>query len=49
MLGPARTSEDKPMTEDDLLGSITAELGDLMGGTTDKTEASDLIGKGEEM
>ena len=49
MLGQARTSEDKPMTEDDLLGSITAELGDLMGGTTDKTEASDLIGKGEEM
>ena len=49
MLGTARTSEDKPMSEDDLLGSITAELGDLMGGTTDKTEASDLIGKGEEM
>ena len=48
MLGTARTSEDKPMSEDDLLGSITAELGDLMGGTSENS-TSDLIGKGEEM
>ena len=49
MLGTARTNEEKPMSEDDLLGSITAELGDLMGGTSDKDSANDLIGKGEEM
>ena len=49
MLGTARTSEDKPMSEDDLLGSITAELGDLMGGTSEKNSANDLIGEGEEM
>ncbi len=49
MLGTARTSEDKPMSEDDLLGSITAELGDLMGGTSEKDSTNDLIGKGEEM
>ena len=48
LLGTARTQEEKPMSEDDLLGSITAELGDLMGTTSDKSEASDLIGKGEE-
>ena len=49
MLGTARTSEDKPMSEDDLLGSITAELGDLMGGTSEKNSVNDLIGEGEEM
>ncbi len=49
MLGTARTNEEKPMSEDDLLGSITAELGDLMGGTSDKDSVNDLIGKGEEM
>ena len=49
MLGTARTNDEKPMSEDDLLGSITAELGDLMGGTSDKDSANDLIGKGEEM
>ena len=48
LLGTARTQEEKPMSEDDLLGSITAELGDLMDTTSDKSEASDLIGKGEE-
>jgi len=49
MLGTARTSEDKPMSEDDLLGSITAELGDLMGGTSEKNSVNDLIGEREEM
>ena len=49
MLGTARTGEDKPMSEDDLLGSITAELGDLMGGTSEKNSVNDLIGEGEEM
>ena len=49
MLGTARTSEEKPMSEDDLLGSITAELGDLMGGTSEKNSVNDLIGEGEEM
>ena len=49
MLGTARTSEDKLMSEDDLLGSITAELGDLMGGTSEKNSVNDLIGEGEEM
>lgn len=49
VLGTARTSEDKPMSEDDLLGSITAELGDLMGGTSEKNSVNDLIGEGEEM
>lgn len=49
MLGTACTSEDKPMSEDDLLGSITAELGDLMGGTSEKNSVNDLIGEGEEM
>ena len=49
MLGTARTSEDKPMSEDDLLGSITAELGDLMGGTSEENSVNDLIGEGEEM
>ena len=49
MLGTARTSEDKPMSEDDLLGSITAELGDLMGGTSEKNSVNDLVGEGEEM
>ena len=49
MLGTTRTSEDKPMSEDDLLGSITAELGDLMGGTSEKNSVNDLIGEGEEM
>ena len=49
MLGTARTSEDKPMSEDDLLGSITAELGVLMGGTSEKNSVNDLIGEGEEM
>ena len=52
MLGTARTPEEKkPASDDDLLGSITAELGDIMGGTaddSDKTETNDLIGKGEE-
>ena len=48
-LGTARTSEDKPMSEDDLLGSITAELGDLMGGTSEENSVNDLIGEGEEM
>ena len=48
LLGTARMQEEKPMSEDDLFGSITAELGDLMGTTSDKSEASDLIGKGEE-
>ena len=49
MLGTACTSEDKPMSEDDLLGSITAELGDLMGGTSEKNSVNDLVGEGEEM
>ena len=49
MLGTAREASEKPMTEDDLLGSITAELGDLMGGTSEKDSTNDLIGKGEEM
>ena len=48
LMGTARVAEEKPMNEDDLLGSITAELGDLMGGTSEKNTVNDLIGEGEE-
>ncbi len=45
LLGAPLESEEKPATEDDLLGSITAELGDLL---RDNNETIDLIGEGEE-
>ena len=48
LLGAVREQAEKLATEDDLLGSITAELGDLMGGTTDSDDTLDLIGEGEE-
>ena len=48
LLGAVREQAEKLTTEDDLLGSITAELGDLMGGTTDSDDTLDLIGEGEE-
>ncbi len=49
LLGSARVMEDKPVSNEDLLGSITAELGDLMGGSSDTGTTNDLIGEGEEM
>ena len=45
--GAEAIREEAPKEEDDLLGSITAELGDLMGGTIND-DTIDLIGKGEE-
>ena len=45
--GAETIREEAPKEEDDLLGSITAELGDLMGGTIND-DTIDLIGKGEE-
>ena len=46
LLGAARPAEEQPEKDsDDLLGSITAELGNLMG---EKNDTDDLIGKGEE-
>ena len=48
-LGGSIDLNEKPeKEEDDLLGSITAELGDLMGGPVDSDDTIDLIGKGEE-
>ena len=46
LLGAALPAEEKSEKDsDDLLGSITAELGNLMG---EKNDTDDLIGKGEE-
>ena len=46
LLGAALPVEEKSEKDsDDLLGSITAELGNLMG---EKNDTDDLIGKGEE-
>ena len=47
LLGAALPVEEKvrKADSDDLLGSITAELGNLMG---EKNDTDDLIGKGEE-
>lgn len=45
-MGAALPAEEKSEKDsDDLLGSITAELGNLMG---EKNDTDDLIGKGEE-